>query len=134
MDRLMGYVAKYDGIDVYLISEKDYFDLKNPNPNMYYVIYWPKDIRWLVLQGDRIVGATDQSLDIEFWNKDENPNWKFAGLYSKLRERQAAYLKLEELENSFENSNEGNYIEIPNEEFGVLSIEGDLEEIGPEGE
>lgn len=54
-----------------------------------------------------IIGATDSSLDIEFWTKDENPNWKLAGIYKKLRARQAAYLKLEELENSFENLNEG---------------------------
>lgn len=136
MDRLMGYVAKYDGVDVYLISEEEYFNLKTPNPYIYYVIYRPKDSRWLVLQEDRIIGATDKSLNIDFWDKDENPNWKLAGIYSKLRERQAAYLKLEELENSFENSSEGTYIEIPNEkleEFGVLSVEGDIEEIGPEG-
>lgn len=139
VDRLMGYVAKYDGVDVYLISEKDYFDLKTPNPYIYYVIYRPKDSRWLVLQEDQIIGATDKSLNIDFWSKDENPNWKLAGMYSKLRERQAAYLKLEELENSFEKSDdfsEGNYIEIPNEkleEFGVLVTEGDIEEMGPEG-
>ena len=65
MDRLMGYVAKYDGVDVYLITEKDYFDLKTPNPYIYYVIYKPKDSRWLVLQGDQIIGATDKSLDID---------------------------------------------------------------------
>lgn len=134
MDRLMGYVAKYDGVDVYLITEKDYFDLKTPNPYIYYVIYRPKDSRWLVLYEDRIIGSTNNSLNIEFWNKDENPNWKLAGMYSRLRERQAAYMKLkelEELENSFENS-EGNYIEIPNEkleEFGVVLTEGNMDEV-----
>ena len=125
MDRLMGYVAKYDGVDVYLISEKDYFDLKTPNPYIYYVIYKPKDSRWLVLQGDQIIGATDKSLDIEFWKKDENPNWKLAGMYSKLRARQAAYMELnkreqlEDIEGQFENP-------VENLEFN----EGEMQELG----
>lgn len=125
MDRLMGYVAKYDGVDVYLITEKDYFDLKTPNPYIYYVIYKPKDSRWLVLQGDQIIGATDKSLDIDFWKKDENPNWKLAGMYSKLRARQAAYMELnkreqlEDIEGQFENP-------VENLEFN----EGEMQELG----
>lgn len=125
VDRLMGYVAKYDGVDVYLITEKDYFDLKTPNPYIYYVIYKPKDSRWLVLQGDQIIGATDKSLDIEFWKKDENPNWKLAGMYSKLRARQAAYMELnkreelEDIEGQFENP-------VENLEFN----EGEMQELG----
>lgn len=125
MNRLMGYVAKYDGVDVYLITEKDYFDLKTPNPYIYYVIYRPKDSRWLVLQGDQIIGATDKSLDIEFWKKDENPNWKLAGMYSKLRARQAAYMELnkreqlEDIEGQFENP-------VENLEFN----EGEMQELG----
>ena len=128
MDRLMGYVAKYDGVDVYLISEKDYFDLKTPNPYIYYVIYKPKDSRWLVLQGDQIIGATDKSLDIEFWKKDENPNWKLAGMYSKLRARQAAYMELnkreelEDIEGQFENPVEN----LEDVEFN----EGEMQELG----
>lgn len=124
-NRLMGYVAKYDGVDVYLITEKDYFDLKTPNPYIYYVIYKPKDSRWLVLQGDQIIGATDKSLDIEFWKKDENPNWKLAGMYSKLRARQAAYMELnkreqlEDIEGQFENP-------VENLEFN----EGEMQELG----
>lgn len=125
VNRLMGYVAKYDGVDVYLITEKDYFDLKTPNPYIYYVIYRPKDSRWLVLQGDQIIGATDKSLDIEFWKKDENPNWKLAGMYSKLRARQAAYMELnkreqlEDIEGQFENP-------VENLEFN----EGEMQELG----
>ena len=128
MDRLMGYVAKYDGVDVYLITEKDYFDLKTPNPYIYYVIYRPKDSRWLVLQGDQIIGATDKSLDIEFWKKDENPNWKLAGMYSKLRARQAAYMELnkreqlEDIEGQFENP-------VENLE-DVKFNEGEMQELG----
>lgn len=125
VNRLMGYVAKYDGVDVYLITEKDYFDLKTPNPYIYYVIYRPKDSRWLVLQGDQIIGATDKSLDIEFWKKDENPNWKLVGMYSKLRARQAAYMELnkreelEDIEGQFENP-------VENLEFN----EGEMQELG----
>lgn len=128
MDRLMGYVAKYDGVDVYLITEKDYFDLKTPNPYIYYVIYKPKDSRWLVLQGDQIIGATDKSLDIDFWKKDENPNWKLAGMYSKLRARQAAYMELnkreqlEDIEGQFENPVEN----LEDVEFN----EGEMQELG----
>lgn len=128
MNRLMGYVAKYDGVDVYLITEKDYFDLKTPNPYIYYVIYRPKDSRWLVLQGDQIIGATDKSLDIEFWKKDENPNWKLAGMYSKLRARQAAYMELnkreqlEDIEGQFENP-------VENLE-DVKFNEGEMQELG----
>ena len=128
VDRLMGYVAKYDGVDVYLITEKDYFDLKTPNPYIYYVIYKPKDSRWLVLQGDQIIGATDKSLDIDFWKKDENPNWKLAGMYSKLRARQAAYMELnkreqlEDIEGQFENPVEN----LEDVEFN----EGEMQELG----
>ena len=128
MNRLMGYVAKYDGVDVYLITEKDYFDLKTPNPYIYYVIYRPKDSRWLVLQGDQIIGATDKSLDIDFWKKDENPNWKLAGMYSKLRARQAAYMELnkreqlEDIEGQFENP-------VENLE-DVKFNEGEMQELG----
>ena len=128
MNRLMGYVAKYDGVDVYLITEKDYFDLKTPNPYIYYVIYKPKDSRWLVLQGDQIIGATDKSLDIDFWKKDENPNWKLAGMYSKLRARQAAYMELnkreqlEDIEGQFENPVEN----LEDVEFN----EGEMQELG----
>lgn len=129
MDRLMGYVAKYDGVDVYLITEKDYFDLKTPNPYIYYVIYRPKDSRWLVLQGDQIIGATDKSLDIEFWKKDENPNWKLAGMYSKLRARQAAYMELnkreqlEDIEGQFENPVENlEFNEGEMQKFGVVEF------------
>lgn len=128
VDRLMGYVAKYDGVDVYLITEKDYFDLKIPNPYIYYVIYRPKDSRWLVLYGDRIIGSTNNSLNIEFWNKDENPNWKLAGMYSKLRARQAAYMELnkreqlENIEGQFENPVEN----LKDVEFN----EGEMQELG----
>lgn len=128
VDRLMGYVAKYNGVDVYLITEKDYFDLKTPNPYIYYVIYRPKDSRWLVLQGDQIIGATDKSLDIDFWKKDENPNWKLAGMYSKLRARQAAYMELnkreqlEDIEGQFENPVEN----LEDVEFN----EGEMQELG----
>lgn len=128
MNRLMGYVAKYDGVDVYMITEKDYFELKTPNPYIYYVIYRPKNEKWLVLQGDQIIGATDKSLDIEFWKKDENPNWKLAGMYSKLRVRQAAYMELnkreelEDIEGQFENPVEN----LEDVEFN----EGEMQELG----
>lgn len=129
VDRLMGYVAKYDGVDVYMITEKDYFELKTPNPYIYYVIYRPKNEKWLVLQEDRIIGATDKSLDIEFWNKDENPNWKLAGLYSKLRARQAAYMELNGIE-SLEDK-PINILETESKiEDEVEFNEGEMEELG----
>lgn len=132
VDRLMGYVAKYDGVDVYLITEKDYFDLKTPNPYIYYVIYRPKNERWLVLQEDKIIGATDKSLNIDFWTKDESPNWKLAGLYSKLRARQAAYMELNGIENLEERPINiiENEMKIENELEEVEFDGGDLQEIG----
>lgn len=89
-----GYIANYDGVDVFLVSEEEY---RNENPEILYIVMRPNEEHYLVLLNNVIVGYADHGFNVFFWPIGEEPNFDEAGLYNNLQDRETAYLKIEEL-------------------------------------